>query len=1022
MHRYSRSEFVPFASCSAAGARRRTRRGRYGVLRLAGALAFACAALLAAPMAAHGGPNDATLDHFVLKDSSGKILPLVRPFDRNKTRHYAYYTTYDSLAVVEAIPRDRGATVRFTRRPIFLESLPDGRGVKGTYHVPYGENRWTVVVTSANGRSTRQYAIYTRRFGPESNPFRTGNAHSRNANLELLQVGEIGSNSSQQLDPPLRTNLSVEDLQPARNRTYTVTVPHDQDQAWVRAHAADGDATVAISLRGATGSPGSTNDRRNFDLDYGENPVRITVTPDNRVWARVHRVKIVRQRPPGYSGELTATLTDLGIETEAQEGLLARTFELALSEPVRMPVSELKNHALSVDGGVLGKVTRVGGTSRLVNGRWVQYTDRWRIRVIIKQGVTLTVAGNRACHLDGALCTDDGRRLDGSPSVTLASAEQLKVSMEPEAVGDEDDGRIDFNVTLSRAARKLVRVRFRTIDSGSNRGTATPNVDYLPADYTVEFGPGETTKTAPVALYDDNIDDDGETVTVAISDARMILNLNGRSRAIAMAAPTRVSGTIRNSDPMPREWISRFGRTVADQVIDAVEGRMRASPAPGVEVSVAGQRIGGGKAAPRLAALSAWFRGGEERERAHGFRSRAVTGREILTGTSFAFAGGSAETGFGALWGRGAVSGFDGREGALTLDGEVGSAMLGADWTDARGAVGLMLSHSRGEGGYRSARDGGEVSSTLTGIYPYGRYDMSDGLSLWGVAGLGRGSLTLTQKGADPIGTDIGLAMAALGSRGILVEAPADGGFELAAASDATWVRTASDEVRRSTGNLAAAADVTRLRLRLQGAWRGPGPVAPSFEIGVRRDGGDAETGFGADIGAGLAWSDPASGIKAAVNARGLLTHESEGFRERGFSGSLAWDPTPETARGLKLTTSQTLGAQATEGADALFGRNTLAGLAANGRGGSEFARRRFEMKLGYGLAAFGGRFTGTPEIGFGFSGERRDYSLGWRLVRDRRRGGIGSLEFSVEARRGESADDNADPEHALGFKITARW
>ena len=40
-------------------------------------------------------------------------------------------------------------------------------GVKGTYHVPYGENRWTVVVTSANGRSTRQYAIYTRRFGPE---------------------------------------------------------------------------------------------------------------------------------------------------------------------------------------------------------------------------------------------------------------------------------------------------------------------------------------------------------------------------------------------------------------------------------------------------------------------------------------------------------------------------------------------------------------------------------------------------------------------------------------------------------------------------------------------------------------------------------------------------------------------------------------------------------------------------------------------------------------------------------------
>lgn len=139
MHRYSRSEFVPFASCSAAGARRRIRRDRHGVLRLAGALALACAALLAAPMAAHGGPNDATLSHFVLKDSSGKILPLVRPFDPAEARHYAYYTTFDSMAVVEAIPRDQGATVRFTRRPIFLESLLDGRGVKGTYHVPYGE-------------------------------------------------------------------------------------------------------------------------------------------------------------------------------------------------------------------------------------------------------------------------------------------------------------------------------------------------------------------------------------------------------------------------------------------------------------------------------------------------------------------------------------------------------------------------------------------------------------------------------------------------------------------------------------------------------------------------------------------------------------------------------------------------------------------------------------------------------------------------------------------------------------------
>ena len=41
-------------------------------------------------------------------------------------------------------------------------------------------------------------------------------------------------------------------------------------------------------------------------------------------------------------------------------------------------------------------------------------------------------------------------------------------------------------------------------------------------------------------------------------------------------------------------WIGRFGRTVAEQVLEAVEDRMRAAPAPapGVEIALAGERIG----------------------------------------------------------------------------------------------------------------------------------------------------------------------------------------------------------------------------------------------------------------------------------------------------------------------------------------------------------------------------------------------------------------------------------------------
>ena len=90
---------------------------------------------------------------------------------------------------------------------------------------------------------------------------------------------------------------------------------------------------------------------------------------------------------------------------------------------------------------------------------------------------------------------------------------------------------------------------------------------------------------------------------------------------------------------------------------------------------------------------------------------------------------------------------------------------------------------------------------------------------------------------------------------------------------------------------------MTRLRLGLEGTWRGLGTLEPTLEVGARHDGGDAETGFGADIGGRLVWSDPALGIEAELAARGLLTHEDGSLSERGFAGSLAWDPSPDNDR-----------------------------------------------------------------------------------------------------------------------------
>ena len=235
----------------------------------------------------------------------------------------------------------------------------------------------------------------------------------------------------------------------------------------------------------------------------------------------------------------------------------------------------------------------------------------------------------------------------------------------------------------------------------------------------------------------------------------------------------------------------------------------------------------------------------------------------------------------------------------------------------------------------------------MTGIFPWGRYALSERLSVWGVAGYGEGSLTLKPEEQAAIRTDLDLWMAAAGLRGVLLDGGTDGPT-LAAKSDAMIVRTASDAVSGGSGNLAAAeAEVTRLRLGLEGSQpfqlADGATLTPSVEIGVRHDGGDAETGFGVEIGGGLAGRIRGAGSPRSSADAGLLTHEAGGFRERGLSGSLAWDPQPASDRGPSVSLTQTVGRSASGGMNALLSRDTLTGLAANDNGAE---RRRLEARF----------------------------------------------------------------------------
>ena len=626
--------------------------------------------------------------------------------------------------------------------------------------------------------------------------------------------------------------------------------------------------------------------------------------------------------------------------------------------------------------------------------------------------------------------------------------------------------RARFFVELSAEATQDVAVEWRVRPSVEHP-RATLGEDVEKASGTLVIAQGETRGEIRVKTYDDSHDDDREKFRVRITSAEGAVIRQQRAHAI-----------IRNDDPMPAAWLARFGRTVAEQALDGIAGRMAAPRTAGMQGTLAGQALsfdapandnpgsrgaGFGHAAfegtgsPALADVAQAF-GGQSGHSgpgglghdaagfANGTQSRTMTARDALLGSSFSLTGEADGSGGSmAFWGRAAQGSFDGREGTFSLDGAVTTGMLGADYARGKWLVGLALAQSEGEGDYRdtktaprpdtqtcpddaqdvlcggAVREGdGTVDASLTAALPYASLEASERLKLWGALGYGAGEVTLKTALGGRYRADTTWRMAAAGLRGDLLEAPAEGsGPALALTSDALWARISSEK----TLDLAASAsDVTRLRLGLEGSWRmaldggvaGAAPGAslvPKLEVGARHDGGDAETGFGAELGGGIAWVHPALGLTLDVSGRTLIAHEDDALEDRGFAAALGFDPRPETERGPSFSLRQDFGGSASGGLDALFAPAPL-----DERSGAE-ATRRWTAEAAYGLPAFGGRWTASPHAGLGLAPGTRDLTLGWRWTPAE---GAHPLSFGLRATRRES--DGAAPEHALGFEASARW
>ena len=643
--------------------------------------------------------------------------------------------------------------------------------------------------------------------------------------------------------------------------------------------------------------------------------------------------------------------------------------------------------------------------------------------------VTVPTVPDAAAESSGSvalrLAAGAGYRLGDPPSAAVrVSDDDGAASLPGLSISDARGGEgepMRFTITLSPASEKTVRVRMDVRDA-TPPSARWEHYDYARPYYDVTFAPGETEQRRWVYIYDDAHDEGEETFEAVLSRAEGAVI----TKAVGV-------GTITNSDPLPAAYLARFGRTVAEQALEGIAGRLSAERTPGMQGTLAGRALtfgptsGTGEVAdPPGDGLG--LDGPEE-------QPSTLTAEEALLGSHFTLTGPADATGgTTAFWGRASRSTFDGTERgdgtAITLDGTVTTALLGADYARGDWLFGLTLTQSTAEGTYatpgedRSCADpegghcavragDGDLEAQLTAAIPYAALDATPHLKLWGAAGHGAGEVTLKTLGAR-YRADTDWTLAAAGLRGTVLTPPPEGsGPALALTADALWTRTASDRTR----DLAASrSDVTRLRLGVEGRYRlaldGDGQLTPTLEAGVRHDGGDAETGFGVELGGGLAWSAPTLGLTLDLSGRTLIAHDDDDFTDRGLAAALTFDPRPESARGPSLSLRQNVGDRAEGGLDALFAPDPLADRT------ESTATARWTLEGAWGFSALGGRFTASPHAALGLAPDTRETTLGWRLAPAAP--AAPDLTVGVKATRRE--DDLDAPEHTVGVEATVRW
>ncbi len=527
--------------------------------------------------------------------------------------------------------------------------------------------------------------------------------------------------------------------------------------------------------------------------------------------------------------------------------------------------------------------------------QWGSTEGKIRIQILedseVESDETFQVTLSNARHAEIAQETGTGTILDndGSPTVSVQSVTvSRQVAM--------------FDMHLSKPSPLPILISYATED-----GSALAGEDYEPLAGQVAFEPSEVSKTIEVKLLASERIWEAKTFSLVLLSAVNAEVAQARTEAVVEEE---------SEENIQNAYVSRVLRTWASQIVDAFSRRME------------------GMARCSIPDLS-WLRYG--------------TARRSL-GDIFRGCGAEFTQGGWSVWGQGAFTRMNGRDGALSLRSDVTSMILGADYAWDQGwMAGLLAAQSWDQGTYETPAWSGTASSRLTGIYPYISYQTGTGMRAWLLLGLGRGETEL-----ETLESELDAALVALGLTGILTRGSTG---QLGYKVDAFWA-TADMENGSELG-------VRRVRAGVEGSLRLGAGMQPYLETALRQDGGDAETGMGMELGGGVRWST--SQLRAEVGGRTLVLHTDEGLREWGLMGSVEYGSPGGLGPSMRV---RPLWGNA-YGGD-LWREAPLHSI---GLGNTD---QRVEMELGYGMAIR--ESLGRSIVGMTMDPSGRAYRVGYNL------------------------------------------